>query len=66
MPSTFHCKHPRLIEIAGECCKEWTCPVQHDEGIPDEQSSTYNRASSYQGTDNMCNPICMANETVTP
>ena len=28
MPSLTHCKHPRLIQIGKECCKEWICPQQ--------------------------------------
>lgn len=28
-PSRLHCREPRLIEIQGQCCKEWTCPIHY-------------------------------------
>jgi len=34
-PSSIYCPNPRLIEIAGHCCREWTCPNLHQEFVPD-------------------------------
>ena len=31
-PSRLHCREPRLIEIQGQCCKEWTCPLHYQPG----------------------------------
>ena len=39
-PSIVHCKEPKLIEISNKCCKEWTCPVQHDDIFPDLPSKS--------------------------
>lgn len=27
VPSSIHCKQPRLLAVDGECCKQWTCDV---------------------------------------
>jgi len=29
-PSSVHCPSPRLIEISGKCCREWTCPSHNE------------------------------------
>ncbi|XP_052789357.1 CCN family member 1-like isoform X4 [Mya arenaria] len=28
VPSSTHCSRPRLMEVAGQCCRQWTCEGQ--------------------------------------
>ena len=38
-PSRLHCREPRLIEIQGQCCREWTCPTHYQPG-PNSNEAT--------------------------
>ena len=43
-PSSVHCKEPRLVNITGKCCREWTCPIQQAHGeFAEENASTQRR-----------------------
>ncbi len=38
-PSRLHCRAPKLVEIQGQCCKEWTCPLYLQRGSHSNEES---------------------------
>lgn len=31
IPSEMHCQRPRLLEVSGQCCKQWTCDLSSNQ-----------------------------------
>jgi len=51
-PSTTYCKYPRLIDIEGECCREWACQEHSLESLESNPSRKGSDWPSGEAMDN--------------